>query len=178
MGFPFPAAAERRLKKILAFVDGTSTWIGKSASLLSLFVAGVIALEILMRGVLVRPTTWASESTVFACGLIYLLGGAWTLKEDKHVRIDMLYSRWSLKKRAVMDCLTFLPFSLYILVMLWATWVYTAGSIKVRETTMSPWDPPIYPMKIAMTTAFILLYLQGAAKLIRDLHFAVTGKDL
>ena len=98
MEFPFPAAAERRSKKILAFVDGTSTWIGKTVSLLSLFVAGAIALEILMRGVFVRPTTWASESTVFACGLIYLLGGAWTLKEDKHVRIDMLYSRWSLKK--------------------------------------------------------------------------------
>ena len=178
MEFPFPAAAERRLKKILAFVDGTSTWIGKTVSLLSLFVAGAIALEILMRWVFVRPTTWASESTVFACGLIYLLGGAWTLKEDKHVRIDMLYSRWSLKKRAVMDCLAFLPFSLYILVMLWATWVYTAESIKVRETTMTPWDPPIYPMKIAMTTAFILLYAQGTAKLIRDIHFAWTGKAL
>ena len=77
-----------------------------------------------------------------------------------------------------MDCLAFLPFSLYILVMLWATWVYTAESIKVRETTMTPWDPPIYPMKIAMTTAFILLYAQGTAKLIRDIHFAWTGKAL
>ena len=45
------------MRKILALVDGTSTWIGKTVSLLSLFVAGVIALEILMRWVFVRPTS-------------------------------------------------------------------------------------------------------------------------
>jgi len=166
------------VRKILALVDGTSTWIGKTVSILSIFVAVVIALEILMRNILVRPTTWASESTIFACGLIYLLGGAWTLLEDKHVRIDMLYSRWSPKKRAIMDCFTYLPFSLYILVMLWATWIYTADSLHVRETTMSPWNPPLYPMKMAMTFSLILIFIQATAKMIRNLYFAVKDKTL
>jgi TRAP-type mannitol/chloroaromatic compound transport system permease small subunit len=160
------------VRKILTLIDGTSTWIGKAVSILSIFVAAVIAFEILMR------SSWAAESTIFACGLIYLLGGAWTLLEDKHVRIDMLYGKWTPKKQAVIDCITYLPFSLYILVMLWATWIYTAESIKVRETTMSPWDPPLYPMKIAMTLALVLLYLQGTAKMIRNLYFAITGKTL
>jgi TRAP-type mannitol/chloroaromatic compound transport system permease small subunit len=90
----------------------------------------------------------------------------------------MLYGKWTPKKQAIIDCITYLPFSLYILVMLWATWIYTAESIKVRETTMSPWDPPLYPMKIAMTLALLLLYLQGTAKMIRNLYFAITGKTL
>ena len=76
-----------------------------------------------------------------------------------------------------MDCLTFLPFSLYILVMLWATWVYTAESIKVRETTMTPWDPPIYPMKIAMTV-FHSSVPSGHGQADSQLHFAMTGKAL
>jgi TRAP-type mannitol/chloroaromatic compound transport system permease small subunit len=166
------------VRKILTLIDGASTWIGKTVSILSIFVAAVIAFEILMRSVFVRPTSWAAESTIFACGLIYLLGGAWTLLEDKHVRIDMLYVKWTPKKQAVIDCITYLPFSLYILVMLWATWIYTAESIKVRETTMSPWDPPLYPMKIAMTLSLVLLYLQGTAKMIRNLYFAITDKTL
>ncbi len=166
------------MRKILALVDGTSTWVGKTVSVLSLVVAVVIALEILMRSVISRPTVWASETTIFACGLIYLLGGAWTLQEDKHVRIDMLYSKWSPRRQAVMDCVTYLPFSLYILVMLWATWRYTADSIAVRETTMSPWNPPLYPMKMAMTLSLILLFLQGTARMIRNLYFAVRGKAL
>ncbi len=166
------------MRMILTLIDGTSTWIGKAVSILSIFVAAVIAFEILMRSIFVRPTSWAAESTIFACGLIYLLGGAWTLLDDKHVRIDMLYGKWTPKKQAVIDCLTYLPFSLYILVMLWATWIYTADSIKVRETTMSPWDPPLYPMKIAMTLSLVLLYLQGTAKMIRNFYFAITGKTL
>ncbi len=159
-------------------VDRTSTGIGKAVSILSLLVALVIFYEIIMRGFFVRPTVWAMETTVFACSLVYLLGGAWTLLEDKHVRIDMLYNRFSPRRRAILECVTYLPFSLYILVMLYATWVYTAESIRVRETTMTPWNPPIYPMKIAMTVSLLLIFLQGTAKVIRDLYFGVTGKNL
>jgi len=166
------------MKRILAFVDGTSTWVGKASSLLGLFVAVVIAYEILMRTVFIRPTIWASESTVFACGLIYLLGGAWTLLEDKHVRIDMLYLKFSPRRQALLDCLTYLFFCLYILVMLKATWVYMVESIQMRETTTSAWDPPIYPMKMAMTISLILIFLQGTARMIRNLYFATTGKTL
>jgi TRAP-type mannitol/chloroaromatic compound transport system permease small subunit len=166
------------MKRFLAFVDGSSTWIGKAVSILGLFVAVVIVYEIVMRTFLKRPTVWASESTVFACGLIYLLGGAWTFLEDKHVRIDMLYNKLSPPKKALLDCITYIPFSLYILVMLQATWVYMAESIQLRESTTSAWDPPIYPMKIAMTASLILLFLQGTARVIRNFYFAVKGKPL
>lgn len=166
------------MKKILALVDGGSTWVGKAVSLLGLFVAVVIAYEILMRSVFGRPTVWASESTVFACGLIYLLGGAWTLLEDKHVRIDMLYNKLSPKGQALLDCITYLAFSLYILVMLKATWVYMVESVQLRESTTSAWDPPIYPMKMAMTISLILLFLQGTVRMIRNLYFVTTGKTV
>ena len=166
------------MKRILTLVDGISTWSGKAVSTLGLFVAVVIAYEILMRTFFSRPTVWASESTVFACGLIYLLGGAWALQEDKHVRIDMLYNKLSPKRQALVDCFTYLFFSLYILVMLKATWIYMAESVQLRESTTSAWDPPIYPMKIAMTLSLILLFLQGTARMIRNVYFLMKGKPL
>jgi TRAP-type mannitol/chloroaromatic compound transport system permease small subunit len=166
------------MKRILVLVDRTSTYVGKAVAFLALLVAVVIAYEIVMRTVFSRPTTWASEGTVFACGLIYLLGGAWTLLEDKHVRIDMLYLKFSPQRQALLDCLTYVFFCLYILVMLKATWVYMVESIQMRETTTSAWDPPIYPMKIAMATSLILLFLQGTARMIRNLYFLIKGKAL
>ncbi len=166
------------MRKILALVDGSSTWIGKTVGMLGLFVAVVIVYEILMRSFFMRPTVWAAESTIFACGLIYLLGGAWTLQEDKHVRIDMLYNKLSPKRQALVDCFTYLFFSLYILVMLKATWIYMSESLQMRETTTSAWDPPIYPMKIAMTISLILLFLQGTARMIRNVYFLMKGKPL
>jgi TRAP-type mannitol/chloroaromatic compound transport system permease small subunit len=166
------------MRTFLAFVDRVSTLIGKAVSVLTLFVAAAIMYEIVMRYFFVRPTVWAAESTVFACGLVYLLGGAWTLLEDKHVRIDLIYAKVSPRGRAILDCLTYFCFALYIVVMLRATAIYTFESVQLLETTMTPWDPPIYPMKIAMTVALGLVLLQGSAKFIRDLHFLITGKTL
>lgn len=166
------------MRRILSVVDRVSTWFGKAVSILTLFVALAIVYEIFMRYTFSKPTVWASESTVFACGLVYLLGGAWTLLEDKHVRIDMLYSKVSPRGRAALDCFTYLFFAIYIVVMLRATAIYAYESVSLRETTMTPWDPPIYPMKVAMTVALALLILQGTARFIRNLYFLVTGKTL
>ena len=166
------------MRNVLAFIDGMSTWTGKVVSILSMVVAVVITYEIVLREFMGKPTVWAAEFTVFACGLLYLLGGAWTLLQDAHVRVDILHSRFSPRTRAIVDCLTFFAFAFYISVMIWATWSYTAQSIALRETTMTPWDPPLYPMKIAMVVSLILLFLQQTAKFIRDLYFAFKGKPL
>ncbi|HXZ37563.1 MAG TPA: TRAP transporter small permease subunit, partial [Thermodesulfobacteriota bacterium] len=79
------------MRKILDLIDATNTRIGKLVSILSLGVAFIITYEILMRQVFVKPTVWVAEGTVFGCGLVYMLGGAWTLLQDGHVRVDMLY---------------------------------------------------------------------------------------
>jgi len=169
---------ETTVRKILSLIDGTSIWIGKAVSILSLVVAFIIFYEIFMREVLTRPTLWVAEGTVFGCGLLYLLGGAWTMKQDGHVRVDVLYHGLSRRGKAMIDCVTYFAFLLYIVVMIWASWQYMEQSIAVRETTMSPWDPIIWPFKIALVAALILLLLQQTAKFVRDLYYIAKGEEL
>jgi TRAP-type mannitol/chloroaromatic compound transport system permease small subunit len=166
------------MRKILALIDSLSTWTGKIVSVLSMVVALVITYEIVAREVFHLPTTWAAELTVFACGLLYLLGGAWTLLQDGHVRVDILHNRFKPRTRALVDCLTYFAFVLYVSVMIWATAKYAYQSCCLLETTMTPWDPPLWPMKIAMLLALILLFLQQTAKFVRDLYFVVKGQTL
>jgi TRAP-type mannitol/chloroaromatic compound transport system permease small subunit len=166
------------VKRILAFIDAISTWTGRAVSVLSLFTAIAISYEIVARQVFNSPTTWAAEATVFACAVLYLLGGAWTLLQDGHVRVDVLHNRFSPRTKAIVEVITFVPFALYIGVMLWATSKYALQSVELRETTMSPWNPPIYPIKIVMVIAFALLFLQQTAKVARDLYFIVKGEEL
>ena len=166
------------MRKLLALFDSTNTWIGKVVCILSLVVAFIISYEIFVRQVLVKPTVWVSEATVFGCGLLYLLGGAWTLKQDGHVRVDMLYHGLSRRGKAMIDCVTYFAFLLYIIVMIWASWLYMEQSIAVRETTMSPWDPIIWPFKIALVAALVLLLLQQTAKFVRDLYYIAKGEEL
>ncbi len=51
-------------------------------------------------------------------------------------------------------------------------------SVSVLETSGSAWDPPVYPIKLALVGGVVLLLLQGTAKFIRDLHFAIKGNRL
>lgn len=166
------------MRNLLAIIDGMSVWTGKVVSVLSMVTAFVITYEIVAREIFKSPTVWASEFTVFACALLYLVGGAWTLLDDGHVRVDILHSRFKPRTRALVDCLTYFAFALYILVMLWASWSYMMQSIELRETTMTPWDPPLYPLKIAFVVSLILVFLQQTAKFSRDLYFVIKGKPL
>jgi TRAP-type mannitol/chloroaromatic compound transport system permease small subunit len=164
--------------RLLSIIDAISIWTGKAVSWLVLFVVGFIIYEILMRYVFRLPTLWVSESMVFGCGLTYVLGAAWALQDNRHVKIDMVYGRLSARQRAIIDSITFGFFALYLGVFLWATTNYAWRSILVRETAGSAWDPPVYPIKVALAVGVFLLLLQGIAKFIRDLHLAIRGREL
>ncbi len=166
------------MKKILSLIDALSIWSGKAASWLILLVVGFIIYEILMRYVFHLPTLWVSESMVFGSGLTYVLGAAWALQDNRHVKIDLIYGRLTPRQRAVIDSITFVFFALYLGVFLWATTEYARRSVLVRETSGSAWDPPIYPLKLALAFGVVLLLLQGIAKFIRDLHYAIKGNKL
>jgi TRAP-type mannitol/chloroaromatic compound transport system permease small subunit len=93
------------MKKLLSVIDALSIWSGKAASWLILLVVGFIIYEILMRYVFHLPTLWVSESMVFGSGLTYVLGAAWALQDNRHVKIDLIYGRLTPRQRAVIDSL-------------------------------------------------------------------------
>jgi len=166
------------MKRLLSIIDALSIWTGKAASWLILLVVIFIIYEILMRYVFHLPTLWVSESMVFGCGVTYVLGAGWTLLEHRHVKIDLIYGRFTPRQRAVIDSITFVFFALYLGFFLWAVSKYAWQSVLVRETAGSAWDPPVYPIKVALLVGVVLLLLQGIAKLIRDLHLAIKGREL
>ena len=165
------------MKKLLAIIDALSIWTGKAASWLVLIVVVFVVYEVLMRYVFHLPTLWVSESMVFGCGITYVLGAAWALQDNRHVKIDLIYGRLTPRQRAIIDSITFIFFVLYLSLFLWATAKYTWQSVLVGETTGSAWDPPVYPIKVALVVGVFLLFLQGTAKFIRDLHLAIKGGD-
>ena len=100
------------------------------------------------------------------------------LLEKRHVKIEFVYEKMTIRQRAVIDVVTFLFFALYMSLMLWATTTYAWDSIQLTENSGSPWNPPIYPIKTALVIGVFLVFLQGIDKLIRDIHFLITGKEL
>ncbi len=166
------------MKKLLAIIDAISIWTGKASSWLILIVVVFVIYEILMRYIFHLPTLWVSESMVFGCGVSYVLGSAWALQDNRHVKIDLIYGGLTPRQRATIDSITFPFFVLYLGVFFWASANYAWRSILVRETAGSAWDPPVYPIKMALVVGVALLLLQGMAKFVRDLHLAIKGRKL
>lgn len=144
--------------------------VGKAASYLYLFVIGAVVFEIVSRYVFSTPTHWVQEATEFSCGIAVILGGAYALKENSHVRMEVLHNELPPKRQALADVLTFPFFVLFTVVLLRYTSVFAWKSLLLGEVTNSAWAPPIWPVKMLIPVGVALLLLQGIANFVRDIR--------
>lgn len=118
-----------------------------------------------------------NELQWYLFSIIFLLGAAYGLRKDVHVRVDVLYQRLSAKRRAWIDLvgtvLFLLPFSA---LMLKVSWPVVKASWIVRETSPDPGGLSRYPIKGLVLVSFALLALQGLAHLIRQIE-VLQGPD-
>jgi len=166
------------LRKCVEAVDQISKFFGWLGAPLPFLCGLMIVYEIIVRTVFHSATVWASELTAMMCATCYFLGGAWNIKIDGHVRVDIIYSRFPPRVRAGVDCLNFVLFAFYIAAMLRFIWPYMIQSIYLNESMRTFWDPLLWPLKIIMFLGFILVLLQGLANFCRHLHFLIKGREL
>ncbi|HSM17655.1 MAG TPA: TRAP transporter small permease subunit [Gemmatimonadales bacterium] len=102
--------------------------------------------------------------------VLFLLGAAYALKQDAHVRVDVLLSRLSAKWRAwinILGTVLFLiPFTAFAI---WLTWPAVRNSWAVHEASPDPGGLPRYPLKAVILLGLALLLLQGVAELIKEI---------
>lgn len=166
------------MRKVASVIDAVSTWSGKIFSGVMIIVVLVIVYEVIARYGFNAPTEWASELMVYGCALVYLMGGAWALKNGQHLKMELLYSRLSRRGKAWVDAFTYFLFVLYLGFFIWASGKYAWRSWLINESTASSWDPPAYPLKMLMVLGAILVLAQGTAKFMRDAYLAATGREL
>ena len=109
--------------------------------------------------------------------LVFLLGAGYALKENAHVRVDVLYGRLRPKARAKIDLigsvLMLIPFCIFVL---WVSWPSIHNSWLVREGSPDPGGLPRYPLKAVIIVAFVLLLVQGISELVKDFR-VMRGRD-
>jgi TRAP-type mannitol/chloroaromatic compound transport system permease small subunit len=109
-----------------------------------------------------------NEAQWYLFSLIFLLGAAYGLKVDAHVRVDVLYGRVSDRAKGWIDllgtALFLIPFSV---LMLWVSYPTVRNSWVIREVSPDPGGLPRYPIKAVILISFALLLLQGLAQVVR-----------
>ncbi len=166
------------LRAILHGIDAISEWSGKIFSHLLLAVILVLLYEIGSRYIFNAPTIWAHETTQHTFGAYSILAGAYVLLSRGHVKVDVIYMRLSQRGQAVLDSITYLLFFIFVIPIFGYGLIQAIDSIRIMETSFSPFAPPIWPLKTTVPIGALLILLQGIAHWIRALSMATRGKEI
>jgi len=168
------------LIKVISFIDSISIWSGKIVAFLILPMVVSLMYEVIGRYFFNRPTIWASDLSTILYGAFFMLGAAYALQRQQHIRTDFLYEKWSPRTKGMVDSFLYLAFYFPGLgIFMWVSWQYAWRSIILQERIVtSPWMPIIWPLKLTMPIATILLLIQGISELLKSLYAAYTGTDL
>jgi len=167
-----------KIFRLLRFIDNINEWAGKIVSFFVLAIMGIVIYAIVMRYLFVKSQLWASEICSFLFGALFVLGGGYTLLHQGHVRMDILFGRFSPKVKAILDLVTSMFFFLFCGVLIWKGWLMGWDSLVMLERSQSAFSPPLYPIKFVIPIGAGLLILQGLAKFIRDLSIATMRKKV
>lgn len=164
-----------RMGALLAFARGVGRVNDAVYALIRWLVLAMIlvgALNALARyltrftGVALASNAWY-DLQWYMFSLIFLLGAAYGLRHDVHVRVDVMYSRATPRTRAWIDLAgTFLFLVPFCVMMLVTSWPAVRNSWGVREASPDPGGLPRYPIKTLLLVCFTLLLLQAVAQAI------------
>lgn len=168
----------RGLRQILRAIDNVNERAGRMASFLMLFLAGAAVFEVVARYVFNRPTQWSMEANGFLMLIYVVVGGGYTLLHKGHVNIDVVYSRFSLRGRAILDVATAVIVFAYVIAFIYYGWRFAWDHMVTGTIGKGGWSPPLYPFAFFLPLGGVLLFLQCVAKFMRDLFIVATGKEI
>lgn len=106
------------------------------------------------------------EAQWYMFSLLFLLGAAHTLREGGHVRVDVLFSRMSKRRQAIVDLVGTIVFLIpFCFASLWFSWPSVAESWNIGEMSPDPGGLPRYPLKAVVPVAFVMLIVQGISEI-------------
>lgn len=161
------------IRLYVKWVDAFNRWVGKGAMYLFFVMAAVMLWSTISRAVFGAPVNWALETTQFLLSAYYLLGGAYSMQEGAHVRMDLFYSRLSPRRRAITDAFTILFVIFFLGVLLWGAFSSTQYAIQYNQKNYSAWSPVLWPVKVAMTIGVFLMLLQVISQFFKDVAEAM-----
>lgn len=166
----FPAFVRRYL---IRPIDSFSEFAGRAIAWLTLVMAAVTFIVVVMRYALGLNSIALQESVVYMHAAVFLLGSAYTLKNEGHVRVDIFYRRFSRVQKAWVDSVgtmvLLLPMCGFLLVITWhsATTSWRIGEISAEAGGI----PAVFLLKSIMPLAAATLALQGLAEVLRNLLY-------
>lgn len=151
------------------YVDFVSLKIGRMSMYLIFLMIGTLLLGSVTRNVLNMPLSWTVEMAQFTMAAYYFLGGPYSMLENEHVRMDLIYDRYSDQTKARIDVFTSFFLIFYLCCLLYGSISSTAYAIEYGQRRFSQWNPSMIPIKLIMVFGIVLMLLQAISFFFKDL---------
>lgn len=161
----------RTLQRLVERIDGFSEWTGRSIAWLTLAMVLIQFLVVVLRYGFSEGSIATQESITYLHALVFMLGAAYTLKREGHVRVDIFYRKMSDRGRAWVDLLGTLlllaPMFVFLVIVSWTTvinsWTRLEGSPEAGGL------PLVFLLKTILLVMPVLMLLQGISLAARNL---------
>lgn len=166
------------LLKLSATIDHTNNAIGRCGAWFALLMVMASLVIVVLRYAFQIGSIALQESVMYINALVFTLGAAYTLKEQGHVRVDIFYSKFSQRSKAIVDIIGVLLFLFVSAAFIaWSSWDYVSVSWRIRESSAEASGLPyIYLLKSTIYLLISLLSLQGLSELIKSINVLVNSK--
>ncbi|MBX2844262.1 MAG: TRAP transporter small permease subunit [Flammeovirgaceae bacterium] len=153
--------------------------LGKTVAWLSSILVIVICLDVALKNIFSISSVAVFELQWHLFALIFLLGAAYTLKHDKHVRVDVFYQKLSPKGQAWINIIGTLLFLIpFCIIIIKSSIPYVATSYKLGEGSNDAGGLPArYFIKSSIFIGFFFLLIQGISLIFSSI-LTVMGKPL
>lgn len=157
-------------------IDGVAELLGRIGWLLILYCMAFGVTDVFLRYVMNSPSQWIGTTVQAAMVLMACTGGAYALKQDAFVKLDIFYAATSARTKAVLDVLT-VPFTfLFLGVLIWKGIDAAMLSIKLKQVTPTSIPIPIYPIKSAIPLTAAIVLLVVLKKFFLDIRTIIQGE--
>jgi len=152
-------------RTILALIATLNEKVGSLVAWLTTGLMLLVGYDVFTRYLLKRSSVAVQELEWHLFAIIFLLGAGFTLKHNRHVRVDVFYARLTQKSRAWIDLLGSLLFLLpFAALIIWTSFTFVKNAFLIGETSPDPGGLPArFLIKAAIPVGFALLLLQALA---------------
>lgn len=150
------------------YVDYMSIKFGRFAMYAIFLMIGTLLLGAVTRNIINLPLSWTVELAQFTMAAYYIVGGAYSIQLNDHVRMDLFYDRFSEKTKAKLDSFTSIFLIFYLVCLLIGSISSTMYAIEYGQRKFSQWNPSLIPIKVIMVIGIVLMLLQAISTFFKD----------
>ena len=158
------------------YIDAFNRRLGRMTMYLIFVMIGVLMFSTISKSFF-NPSLWTLEIAQFLMVAYFLLGGAYSMQLNNHVRMDLLYGMWSPKTKAWVDVFTVFFLLTYLGVLLYGAYNSTSYSLQYQDRAPTAWRPYMWPIKSVMFFGILMMLLQTVSEFFKDVA-KIRGVEL